>query len=161
MGNSVPLSCLEPFSLSVVGAVRLSYFNIFGMINKNTYYGLALVQQCHYPIFHIHNRKIFSYRLFSILIYVVLALLLILNLAPIRTYKFDEKWFYVLIAYTAIMSFIYASAPVTTVAILCDPVQQKLRLNIYWVPKQIIMKIICIQSNLRSARASGSVPYAK
>jgi CDP-diacylglycerol--serine O-phosphatidyltransferase len=107
-GKFSPLFVPGAFLIVGVGAVRLSYFNIFGMINKNTYYGLALDNNVIILSFIFIFERFFSYRLFSILIYVVLALLLILNLAPIRTYKFDEKWFYVLIAYTAIMSFIYA-----------------------------------------------------
>jgi CDP-diacylglycerol--serine O-phosphatidyltransferase len=48
--------------------------------------------------------RFFSYQAFSIFIYAIMMLLLAFNLAPIRTYKFGAKWFYVLVAYTIIIS---------------------------------------------------------
>jgi CDP-diacylglycerol--serine O-phosphatidyltransferase len=44
---------------------------------------------------------------FSIILYALLMVFLVLNLAPIRTPKFDGKWFYVLIVYTLILTVIY------------------------------------------------------
>jgi CDP-diacylglycerol--serine O-phosphatidyltransferase len=95
-----------PGALLIVcgGAARLSYFNVFGMIDPHTYRGLALDNNVIILSFIFLFEGLFSHQVFSIFIYVVMMLLLILNLAPIRTYKFAGKWFYVLVAYTVIMS---------------------------------------------------------
>ena len=89
------------------GAVRLSYFNVFGMIDKDTYRGLALDNNVIILSFMFLFERFFSHQMFSVLIYVVMLLLLVLNLAPIRTHKFGGKWFYALIAYIGIMSVYY------------------------------------------------------
>lgn len=90
------------------GAVRLSYFNVFGMIDNDTYRGLALDNNVIILSFLFIFERFFSYQMFSIFIYAVMVLLLVLNLVPIRTYKFGGKWFYILGAYTVIMSIYYA-----------------------------------------------------
>jgi CDP-diacylglycerol--serine O-phosphatidyltransferase len=90
------------------GAVRLSYFNVFGMIDKDTYKGLALDNNVILLSFIFIFERFFSHQAFAILIYVVMVLLLALNLSPIRTYKFGAKWFYILAIYTVIMSVYYA-----------------------------------------------------
>lgn len=96
------------FLIVAGGAVRLSYFNVFGMIDKNTYRGLALDNNVIILSFIFIFERFFPHQLFCVFIYVVMVLLLVLNLAPIRTYKFGGKWLYVLIAYNVIMSTYFA-----------------------------------------------------
>jgi CDP-diacylglycerol--serine O-phosphatidyltransferase len=45
---------------------------------------------------------------FSIVLYVVLMLLAVLNVASIKTPKFTGKWYFVLIAYTVLMSMLFS-----------------------------------------------------
>ena len=106
--NFSPYFLPGAFLILVGGAVRLSYFNVFGMIDKNTYKGLALDNNVIILSFLFIFERFFSHQIFSVIIYIVMVLLLVLNLAPIRTHKFGGKWFYVLIAYTLVMSIYYA-----------------------------------------------------
>jgi len=102
-----PLFLPGAFLIMGGGALRLSYFNVFGMIDKHTYRGLALDNNILILSFLFICERFFSYQFFSFFIYGVMLLLLILNLAPIRTYKFGSKWFYVLFAYVVVMSIYY------------------------------------------------------
>jgi CDP-diacylglycerol--serine O-phosphatidyltransferase len=106
-GKFRPVFLPGAFLIVCTGAIRLSYFNVYGMIDKNTYNGLALDNNLIILSFLFLFEGLFSYVFFSALIYAVLVLLLIFNLAPIRTYKFGGKWFYVLAAYTVLMTACY------------------------------------------------------
>ena len=92
------------FLILAVSATRLSYFNIFGMIDKKTYRGLALDNNVLILAFLFLFERFFPYTLFSILLYIVLMIMLGFNIATIHTYKFGGKWFYALIAYTVAMT---------------------------------------------------------
>lgn len=107
-GRFNPLFLPGAFLIVGGGAVRLSYFNVFGMIDKDTYRGLALDNNVIILSFIFIFERFFSYQVFSIFIYAAMLLLLAFNLAPIRTHKFGAKWFYILVAYTVIMSIYYA-----------------------------------------------------
>jgi len=95
------------FIIAAVSAVRLSYFNVFGLIDKKTYMGLALDNNVIILAFVFLFENFFDHTVFSLFIYALLMTCSILNLAPIRTPKFTGKWFYVLIAYTLVLTTIY------------------------------------------------------
>jgi CDP-diacylglycerol--serine O-phosphatidyltransferase len=48
-----------------------------------------------------------DHTIFSIILYVLLMVFLVFNLIPVRTPKFDGKWFYVLIVYTIVLTVVY------------------------------------------------------
>jgi len=106
-GKFNPIFLPGAFVIVGGGAVRLSYFNVFGMIDKETYRGLALDNNVIILSFLFMFERFFSYQTFSVFIYAVLVLLVAFNLAPIRTYKFGPKWIYILTTYTVIMSIYY------------------------------------------------------
>jgi phosphatidylserine synthase len=95
------------FLIVATSAIRLSYFNIFGMIDGKTYKGLALDNNVIILAFLFLFESFFSHTVFSVIIYALLMFMLIFNLAPIKTYKFAGAWFYVLIAYTVIMTVLF------------------------------------------------------
>ncbi len=107
-GKFNPVFLPGAFLIVGAGAVRLSYFNVFGMVDKDTYRGLALDNNVIILSFLFIFERFFSYQVFSLFIYAVMVLLLVFNLAPVRTYKFGGKWFYILVAYTVIMSVYFA-----------------------------------------------------
>jgi len=80
------------FLIVAAGAIRLSYFNIFGLIDDKT-------------VFLFEG--FINHTVFSIILYAILMVLLVFNLAPVRTPKFAGKWFYVLIIYTLVLTVIY------------------------------------------------------
>lgn len=92
------------FIIVAVSAIRLSYFNIFGMIDKNTYKGLALDNNVIILTLLFLFEGFFTHTVFSFILYVVLMIIPVFNLASIRTYKFDGKWVYVLTAFVIVMT---------------------------------------------------------
>jgi phosphatidylserine synthase len=95
------------FLIIAVSALRLSYFNTYGMIDKTTYKGLALDNNVILLSFIFLFETFFSRLSFSIILYAIMIIMRVFNLASIRTYKFAGKWFYVLIAYTIAMTIFY------------------------------------------------------
>jgi archaetidylserine synthase len=95
------------FLIVAASALRLSYFNIFGLVDDKTYMGLALDNNVIILAFVFLFEGFISHTVFSIILHALLMALLVLNIAPIRTPKFSEKWFYALIVYTTVLTVIY------------------------------------------------------
>ncbi len=95
------------FIIVAVSAIRLSYFNVYGLIDSKTYMGLALDNNVLILAFIFLFENFFSYTVFSIIIYSLLMVLSALNLASIRTYKFGGKWVHILTAYVLVMTTIF------------------------------------------------------
>ena len=95
------------FLIVAASALRLSYFNIFGLVDDKTYMGLALDNNVIILAFVFLFEGFISHTVFSIILHALLMALLVLNIAPIRTPKFSEKWFYALIVYTMVLTVIY------------------------------------------------------
>lgn len=95
------------FLIIAASVMRLSYFNIYGLIDDKTYMGMALDNNVIILAFVFLFEGFFNYTVFSLILYALLMGILILNLAPVRTPKFAGKWFYVLIFYTLILTTIY------------------------------------------------------
>ena len=96
------------FLIVAISAIRLSYFNIFGLIDDKTYMGLALDNNVLILAFVFLFEGFINHTVFSIILYALLMVFLVLNLAPIRTPKFAGKWFYVLMVYTFVLTVIYS-----------------------------------------------------
>lgn len=106
-GNYSPWFLPGAFVIIATSAIRLSYFNVFGLIDNSTYMGLALDNNVLILAFVFLLEGILSQSSFSVMIYAVCMCMAALNVAPIRTPKFTGKWFYVLTAYVLGMSAIY------------------------------------------------------
>lgn len=87
------------FVIVGTGAIRLSYFNVFGLVDKSTYMGLALDNNVVILAFVFLFEGLIGHTAFSITIYALLMVLAALNVAPIRTPKFSGGWYYALIGY--------------------------------------------------------------
>ena len=95
------------FVIIATSAIRLSYFNIYGLIDSNTYKGLALDNNVLILAFVFLFESFFTHSTFSILIYVLLILLSAFNLSTIPTPKFGGKWVYVLDIYVVVLTLIF------------------------------------------------------
>jgi len=95
------------FLILGTSALRLSYFNIYGLNQDKTYVGLALDNNVVILAFLFLFEGLTDRTVFSIVVYVVLMVLLVFNLAPIRTPKFSGKWFFVLVVYTLVLTGVY------------------------------------------------------
>jgi len=106
-GHLSPWFLPGAFVIVATSAIRLSYFNVFGLIDDSTYMGLALDNNVIILAFIFLLEGILSQTHFSVTIYAVCMCMAALNVAPIRTPKFTGRWFYVLTAYTLVMTAIY------------------------------------------------------
>ncbi len=106
-GHFSPWFIPGAFIIVATGVVRLSYFNVFGLVNKSTYMGFPLDNNAIILVFTFLFSGLFSHVGFSIVIYILLMLLAVLNVAPIKTPKFSGRWYYALIAYSVTTSVIF------------------------------------------------------
>ncbi len=106
-GHFSPWYIPGAFIIVATGVIRLSYFNVFGLVDKSTYMGLALDNNVLILAFVFLFNGLFSHTLFSIIIYILLMVLAALNVAPIKTPKFAGHWYYVLVVYTVTLSVLF------------------------------------------------------
>ncbi len=95
------------FVIIATSAIRLSYFNVYGLIDSKTYKGLALDNNVLILSFIFLFERFFEHSTFSIFIYVILMLLSALNLSSIPTPKFGGKWIYVLVIYVIALTSVF------------------------------------------------------
>ena len=107
-GNFNPWFLPGAFVIVATSAIRLSYFNIFGLVDSTTYKGLALDNNVIIFAFVFLFESFFNPVFFSILIYLMFMIMAGFNLSPLRTPKFSGKWVYVLVAYTILLTVVYS-----------------------------------------------------
>ncbi len=95
------------FIIVAASAIRLSYFNIYGLIDSKTYKGLALDNNVLILAFLFLFESLFEHSTFSAAIYILLMILSTLNLTSISTPKFGRKWIYVLVTYVIVLTFVF------------------------------------------------------
>ncbi len=95
------------FVIIATSAIRLSYFNVYGLIDSKTYKGLALDNNVLILAFMFMFASFFKHSTFSIIIYISLMILSALNLSSIPTPKFGGKWIYVLVIYVLVLTIIF------------------------------------------------------
>ena len=95
------------FVVIATSAVRLSYFNVYGLVDSKTYKGLALDNNVLILALAFLFEGFFERATFSILIYVILMILSVFNLSSISTPKFGGRWVYALIKYVMVLTSIF------------------------------------------------------
>ena len=95
------------FLIIAACAIRLSYFNVFGLNDDSTYMGMAVDNNGIILAFVFLFESVFSQTIFSIIIYIICIGIAALNVAPVRTPKHTGRWFYVLIVYVLGLTAIY------------------------------------------------------
>jgi CDP-diacylglycerol--serine O-phosphatidyltransferase len=106
-GHFSPWFIPGAFIIVATGVIRLSYFNVFGLVDKSTYMGFPLDNNVIILVFVFLFNGLFSRDAFAIVIYILLMLFAVLNVAPLKTPKFAGRWYYALIAYTVTISVIF------------------------------------------------------
>ena len=106
-GNFSPWFVPGAFFIVAAGALRLSYFNVFGLVSESTYEGLALDNNSILLTLFFVFDGLISSSAFATILYVALVALAILNVAPIRTPKLSGAWYCGIIAYTFSFTLIY------------------------------------------------------
>ena len=95
------------FVVVAATAIRLSYFNVYGLMDSQTYKGLAMDNNALILAFVFLFEIFFTQANFSIILYVVLMILAALNLSSISIHKFGAKWVYLLILYVLTLTSIF------------------------------------------------------
>jgi len=103
-GNFSPWFIPGAFVVVAACAIRLSYFNVFGLTDAKTYTGLAVDYNGLILSFAFLFERFFSHTNFSIGLYVLLMIVSGLNLAQIPIKKFSKKWISVIAGYVFILS---------------------------------------------------------
>lgn len=108
IGGFSPCFLPGAFVIVAAGVLRLSYFNVFGMVGKSTYMGLALDNNALILTFTFVFIGMLGQALAAVVLYIMLMTLAALNVAPIRTPKLvGNRWYFALTMYTLIITVIY------------------------------------------------------
>ena len=95
------------FLIMAAGVLRLSYFNVFGLVEESTYQGLALDNNGLVLVSLFVFEGFINPSIFAPLLYIVLLVLAILNVAPIKTPKLGGAWYYGITAYALMLTLFY------------------------------------------------------
>jgi len=95
------------FLIVATCAIRLSYFNVFGLNDDSSYLGMAVDNNGIILAFVFLFESVFSQAIFSVIIYIIVITIAALNVAPIRTPKLTGRWIYILTAYVLGLTAIY------------------------------------------------------
>jgi len=95
------------FLIVATCAIRLSYFNVFGLNDDSSYMGMAVDNNGIILAFVFLFESVFSQAIFSVIIYIIVITITALNVAPIRTPKLTGRWIYILTAYVLGLTAIY------------------------------------------------------
>ena len=95
------------FLIIAACAIRLSYFNVFGLNDDSSYMGMAVDNNGIILAFLFLFESLLNHTFFTVILYIIVIAIAALNVAPIRTPKFAGRWVYVLTAYVIGLTIIY------------------------------------------------------
>jgi len=95
------------FIIVAACALRLSYFNVYGLSGESTYKGMACDNNAIILVFIFLFDGALAPAQFSYLLYSSIIIIAFFNVAPIRTPKLSGVWFYSLTAYAILISLAY------------------------------------------------------
>ena len=82
------------FVVLAAGAIRLSYFNVYGLLGGATYRGVSLDNDVLILALLFAAQPLVPEAVFAQAVYVTLLVLVVLNLAPIETPKLGGRWYW-------------------------------------------------------------------
>lgn len=95
------------FVIIASSAIRLTYFNVYGLIDSKTYKGFPLDNNVLILALVFVFESLFEPATFAILIYALMMLFSALNISSIPTPKFGGKWVYALVAYVIMLTAVF------------------------------------------------------
>jgi len=107
VGDFSPWFIPGAFVILAAGVIRLSHFNVFGLLDDATYRGLALDNNVLALALLFVFEPLVGVTIFAIVIYVALLVLAALNVAPIETPKLGGRWYFAVIGYALVLSAVY------------------------------------------------------
>jgi phosphatidylserine synthase len=107
VGRFSPWFVPGAFVILATGVIRLSYFNVFGLLDDSTYRGLSLDNNVLVLALLFVFEPLVGGTVFGIVLYVALMVLAAFNVASIETPKLGGRWYYAVILYAPVLSAIY------------------------------------------------------
>ena len=107
VGRFSPWFVPGAFVIVATGVIRLSYFNVFGLLDDSTYRGLALDNNVLVLALLFVFEPVVGMTIFAVVLYVALMVLAAFNVAPMETPKLGERWYYAVILYALMLSGVY------------------------------------------------------
>ena len=108
VGEFSPWFVPGAFAVLAAGVVRLSYFNVFGLLGGATYRGLTLDSDVLVLAALFTVQPVAGSSGFAIAVYAALLALIGLNLASFEMPKLGRRWYVVLVAYASALSVVFA-----------------------------------------------------
>jgi CDP-diacylglycerol--serine O-phosphatidyltransferase len=107
LGRFSPWYVPGAFVVLATGVIRLSYFNVFGLVDGSSYRGMALDNNVLVLGLLFVLEPALGQTTFSVALYITLMILAALNIAPIATPKLGGRWFYAVVLYAMVFTGIY------------------------------------------------------
>ena len=107
-GDFSPWFIPGAFLIAAAGVLRLSYFNVFGLADKSSFQGLAIDNNGIFLVLLFVVNGFVNASSFTILLYITILALAVLNVAPVRTPKLSSgRWYYAIALYTLIVTLLF------------------------------------------------------
>lgn len=107
-GDFSPWFIPGAFLIAAAGVLRLSYFNVYGLVDKATFQGLAIDNNGIFLVLFFVLNGFISESVFTPLLYVLILALAALNVSSIRTPKLSGGgWYYGIVTYTFVATLFY------------------------------------------------------
>jgi len=107
-GDFSPWFIPGAFLIAAAGVLRLSYFNVFGLADKSSFQGLAIDNNGIFLVLIFVVNSFVNASSFTILLYITILALAVLNVAPVRTPKLSSgRWYYAIAIYTLVVTLLF------------------------------------------------------
>ncbi len=107
-GDFSPWFIPGAFLIAAAGVLRLSYFNVFGLADKSSFQGLAIDNNGIFLVLIFVVNSFVNTSSFTVLLYITILALAVLNVAPIRTPKLSSGgWYYAIALYTLVVTLLF------------------------------------------------------
>ena len=107
-GDFSPWFLPGAFLIVAAGVLRLSYFNVYGLVDKATFQGLAIDNNGIFLVLFFILNDFISASTFTVLLYALVLLLAALNVSSIRTPKLSSSaWYYGIVTFTLVSTLFY------------------------------------------------------
>ena len=107
-GDFSPWFIPGAFLIAAAGVLRLSYFNVFGLADKSSFQGLAIDNNGIFLVLIFVVNSFVNASSFTILLYITILALAVLNVAPVRTPKLSSgRWYYAIALYTLVVTLFF------------------------------------------------------
>jgi phosphatidylserine synthase len=91
----------------MAGAVRLAYFDMFGVDEDGTIAGLSLDITALLVALAFLLETFVSHDVFAVILYAMIVVLAFLHVAPFRMPKMVGRWYHVITAYVLVLTAVY------------------------------------------------------